>query len=75
MRLLKEQERICRELGNPSGLAYSFYNQALVWQEGYHNAKTALSLAQEALRPFKEIGMEPQVKEVDELEARIEREM
>jgi nephrocystin-3 len=47
MKLLKEQERICRELGNPDGLVISLANQALVLAQN-GKIREALQLAEEA---------------------------
>jgi hypothetical protein len=44
----KEQERLCRELGNPEGLAISLVNQALILSQGMDRPQEALPLAAEA---------------------------
>ncbi len=50
MKLLKEQERICKELGNKNGLAYSLANQAYLLHKNMHKTDEALLLAEEAYR-------------------------
>jgi tetratricopeptide (TPR) repeat protein len=49
MALLKKQEKICREPGNPLGLASSLANQALVLSQ-LRQDREALSAAEEAHR-------------------------
>ena len=48
--LHKEQERLCRELGNTQGLAISLANQAILLSEGMNRPQEALPLAAEAHR-------------------------
>ena len=50
MALHQEEERLCRELGNPQGLAISLANQALLLSEKLGRPQEALSLAAEAHR-------------------------
>ena len=55
MTLLKEQERICRELGNKEGLQASFGSQALIlWIRG--ELDEAMALHREAERICRELG-------------------
>jgi hypothetical protein len=48
MRLHKEEERICRELGNKDGLSISLINQAAILAQGMRRPQEALPLAEEA---------------------------
>ena len=48
MALHKEEERICRRLGNPSGLATSLANQANIQAER-RQFREAIALAAQAL--------------------------
>jgi hypothetical protein len=47
MALHKEEERICRELGNVNGLSYFLINQALIMSQQNQHLK-ALSAIEEA---------------------------
>jgi ATP/maltotriose-dependent transcriptional regulator MalT len=71
LELNKEQEKICRQLGNPDGLAVSLANQALFHKEK-GDAERALALAQEAHNLAKEhcmAALERQVKAIlDEIQ-------
>ena len=50
MALLREQERICRELGNPAGLEASLGNQAsLLWHLGDPEGAAALHREEEQI--------------------------
>ena len=49
MALHKEEERICRELGNPEGLSVSLANQALIVKDLPGRRGEARGLAEEAL--------------------------
>ena len=57
MKLHKEQERICKELGNKEGLATTLANQAILLYEHMHKADEALLLAEEAYRIATDHGM------------------
>ena len=57
MRLHKDQEQICRELGNPQGLARSLANQALRLAQNLRRPREALPLAQEACRLTTQNGL------------------
>ena len=48
MTLAKEQEQICRELENPSELALSLANQALILVQNLNQPREALPRAKEA---------------------------
>ena len=48
MSLHNEEEGICRELGNPRGLATSLANQAELLAGDLHQPQPALPLAEEA---------------------------
>lgn len=48
--LHKEEERLCRELGDPNGLAISLINQALLLARDRSRPREALPLAEEAHR-------------------------
>lgn len=48
MALYKEQERLCRELGTPQGLALSLANQAVLFASSRGRRRDALDLAGEA---------------------------
>jgi Flp pilus assembly protein TadD len=50
MALLKEEERICRQLGDPANLARSLANQALLLGLTMGRPRAALPLAEEAFR-------------------------
>ena len=56
MRLYKEKEAICRELGNPEGLAYSLINQATILSENMCKSNESLPLVEEAYRLATEHG-------------------
>jgi len=49
MALLKEQERLCRELGEPHGLSTSLANQAMLLSNSPGRRSEARQLADEAL--------------------------
>lgn len=56
MALLKEQERICRERGNPKGLARALANQASLLGR-MNRPGEALPLAEEAYRLASQHGL------------------
>ena len=55
MRLLKEQEQLCRELGNKHALAISLGNQAIIL-ESRGDFDTAIQLLKEQEQLFQELG-------------------
>jgi len=57
MKLIKEKERMCRELGNKEGLARSLVNQALFLASGFNKPREALPLAEEAYQLASTHGM------------------
>jgi hypothetical protein len=57
MSLLKEVERICRELGNKDGLRRTLGNQAILLAANLGRAAETLPLADEALKLARELGM------------------
>lgn len=57
MRLLKEQERICRELGRVEWLATSLANQAVLLAQNLGRPRLALPLAEEAYHLATEHGV------------------
>ena len=65
--LHKEQERLCRELGGPNGLAISLINQALLLARDRSRPREALPLAEEAHRLATDHGLvalAPQVERI-----------
>jgi len=69
--LHKEQERICRELGNKCRLAYSLINQASVLVRVGNQTKHALALADEAYRLAAENGYVALAKQIEGIRAMI----
>jgi hypothetical protein len=67
MRLHKEEEQICRELGNPEGLAISLSNQASVVAVKRERLREALSLAEEAYRLATEHGLIALTRKIEPL--------
>jgi hypothetical protein len=66
MRLYKEQERICRELGNKYGLEISLGNQAnILYDRG--DLDGAMKLAQEAYDLATKHGYVAQAKRIKEM--------
>jgi len=64
MKLYKEQERICRELGNKEGLASSLINQALCLM--YSNQpQDGLQIAEEALKIANDYGYLALAKKIE----------
>ena len=57
MALLKEEERICRQLGDPAGLAISLANQASLLGLTMGRPREALPLAEEAYRLASQHGL------------------
>jgi len=63
MTLMKEQKRICRELGNVENFAISLANQALILsRQGRH--REALALAEEAYRLVSSHGYAALAKQI-----------
>jgi len=63
MALHEEEERICRQLGNIEGLAYSLANQALLVQK-MGRAQAGLSLVEQAYQLASEHGYAALAKEI-----------
>ena len=59
MQLHKQEERICRELGNKDGLWRSLYNQATLLCKR-NDPRIALPKIEEAIRLLQETGIEPE---------------
>ena len=70
MALHKEQERICRQLGNPSGLATSLINQASI-QAQRRQFREAIALAEQALETAQSSGLEALAQQIQPNLARI----
>ena len=56
MKLFKDKERICRELGDPNSLAISLVNQALIINEK-GDTKQAFELAEQAYQLANQYGL------------------
>jgi hypothetical protein len=70
MALHKEQERICRQLGNPSGLANSLANQASI-QAKRSQFRAAIALAEQALETAQSHGLTALAQQIQAILARI----
>jgi len=70
LNLHKEKERICRELGNKGGLAYSLGNQALLFAK-LARPHEALPLAEEAYRLASQHGFKALVDQIKPIFDRI----
>jgi len=71
MALHKEQERICRELGNKQWLASSLINQAFVLGLKKNQPKKALPMADEAYRLASGSGYTSLARHIDGIRAKI----
>ena len=72
MALLKEQERICRELGgNKDGLAISLGNQALILGLRKNQPRSALPLADEAYQLATGCGYVSLARQIEPIRAEI----
>ena len=71
MALHKEEERICRELGNKEGLAFSLINQASLLGLGKNQPQKALPMADEAYRLAAGSGYSSLAREIDGIRAKI----
>ena len=70
MALLKEQERICRQLGNPRGLATSLANQASI-QARRSQLREAVALAEQTLETAQSHDLEALAQQIQPILASI----
>ena len=70
MALHKEAERICRQLGNPNGLAASLANQANS-QAQRSQFREAIALAEQALKTAQSNGLEALAQQIQPILASI----
>jgi hypothetical protein len=70
MALHKEEERICRQLGNPSGLATSLANQARIRAQR-SQFREAIALAEQALETAQSHGLAALAQQIQPILTRI----
>jgi hypothetical protein len=73
MKLHKEEEHLCRELGNKDGLAISLISQALFLGLSMNKPGEAMSLVDEALRLVTSFGHASLAKQVESIREKIRK--
>ena len=73
MELLKEQEKICRKLGNKEGLAKSLGSQALIYRTG--EPDRAMELFNEQEQISRKLGIDHELQRSLENQALIYRDL
>ena len=65
MGLAKEQERICRELGDPEQLVFCMKNQARILAAGLNRVPEGVACLEEARRIAADSGLTASVAQID----------